>query len=256
MRSPSSNASSWSCVMKMAGTLTCPEQRAYLAAEPDARLRVERAEGLVEEQDLRLVGERARDGHALLLPARELRGELLAVLLEVDEFEQVVDLLFDFAPLPAAYAQPVADVLLDGHAREERVGLEDDADAALARGQLRHVAAVEDDAPRVGLLQPGDDAQDAWSCRSPTRRAGRAPRPRATSKLTSSSTRAPLKLLLTPRTLAAATAGTSAGDARAPRRRAAHRRRRRRQSAAIFSGSSHVGHLTRFRASRARRRGC
>src|SRR5205085_8160492 len=121
------------------------EQRANLSAQAHARLRVERAEGLVEEQDLRLVGERARNRHALLLPARKLRRVLLTMLFEVDEFEQARDLLFDFATARAAYAHAVAYVLLDRHAWKERVGLEDDADAALARGQLRYVLAVEYD---------------------------------------------------------------------------------------------------------------
>src|SRR5918911_192588 len=48
------------------------------AAQPGAQLlahaRVERAERLVEQQDLRLDGERAGEGHALALAARELAG--------------------------------------------------------------------------------------------------------------------------------------------------------------------------------------
>src|SRR5205823_5770363 len=108
----------------------------------------------------RLVGERGRNRHALLLAARKLMRVLLAVLFEVDELEQALDLRFDRAAAAATYAQAVADVLLDGHTREQSVGLEDDADAALARRQVRHVAPVEDDAAGVGLFEARDDSQD------------------------------------------------------------------------------------------------
>ncbi len=67
------------------------EQHGLLLGLPDAeqqllhqlaRLVVERAEGLVHEQDARAVGERARDRGALLHAAREL---LRKVVLEADE---------------------------------------------------------------------------------------------------------------------------------------------------------------------------
>ena len=47
-----------------------PQPRAQL----DAHLRVERAERLVEQQDLRLDGERTRKGDALALTSRKLRS--------------------------------------------------------------------------------------------------------------------------------------------------------------------------------------
>src|SRR5829696_505376 len=75
------------------GHVHVAEQRTYLAPEAHADLRVERAEGLVEEEHLRLVGERARNRHALLLPARELAGPLLALVYEVDKLQQALDLL-------------------------------------------------------------------------------------------------------------------------------------------------------------------
>jgi hypothetical protein len=58
------------------------------------RLRVERARCLVAEQDLGVVGEGARDGDALLLAARELRGVALRAVAEADELEERGDLRF------------------------------------------------------------------------------------------------------------------------------------------------------------------
>ena len=59
------------------------------AAQPVAQLladlRVERAEGLVEQQHLRLDRERPGQRHALALPARELRRVAVREALELDE---------------------------------------------------------------------------------------------------------------------------------------------------------------------------
>ena len=67
------------------------------AAQPGAQLlahaRVERAERLVEEEHLRLDGERARERHALPLAAGELRGVAVGRARELDELEQLVDAL-------------------------------------------------------------------------------------------------------------------------------------------------------------------
>ena len=52
---------------------------------------VERAERLVEQQDLRLDHERTRDRDALAHAARELRGPRLLEALEADELDQPVD---------------------------------------------------------------------------------------------------------------------------------------------------------------------
>ena len=48
-------------------------QAAQPGAQIGAHLGVERAEGLVEQQDLRIDGERARQRHALALPTGQLR---------------------------------------------------------------------------------------------------------------------------------------------------------------------------------------
>ena len=56
-----------------AGDVDLVVQAAEPLAELLAHLGVERAEGLVEEEDLRLGGERARERDALALAARELR---------------------------------------------------------------------------------------------------------------------------------------------------------------------------------------
>src|SRR5437016_3010052 len=50
------------------------QKRAYLATQMHARLRIQRAERFVKQQDLRLVSQRAGNRDALLLSSRELPG--------------------------------------------------------------------------------------------------------------------------------------------------------------------------------------
>ena len=75
------------------------------AAQPQPQLlahgRVERAEGLVEQQHLRLYRERTGERHPLPLPARELGRVALAVRLEVHELEQLVHARADLVLRPA-----------------------------------------------------------------------------------------------------------------------------------------------------------
>ena len=58
-----------------------------------------------------------------------------------------------------AHAQAERDVLEDRHVPEQRVVLEHEADAAVARVARRGVFPVEQHGPRVGRLQPRDDPQ-------------------------------------------------------------------------------------------------
>ena len=62
------------------------------AAQLLPHLGVERAERLVEQQHLRLDGERARERDALPLAARELRRIAVAEVVELHELQQVVHL--------------------------------------------------------------------------------------------------------------------------------------------------------------------
>src|SRR3970040_28680 len=95
--------------------------------------RVERGSRLVEQQQLRVGSERARDAQALLLAAREVVGRLVHAVPHLADQrrvgERLLDLLLDAASRGlAAHAQPVGHVLEDR--LRERVGLlEHHADA-------------------------------------------------------------------------------------------------------------------------------
>ena len=142
-----------------AGHVDLVVQPAEPLAQLLAHLRVERAEGLVEEKDARLRGQRARQRHALALPARELRGEGPLQPFQLDQGEELLHALPSARLRPAAHAEPEGDVVEHAHVPEERVVLEDEADVALAHADLGDVLVVVAHRAVVGDLEPGDDPE-------------------------------------------------------------------------------------------------
>ena len=146
-----------------------------------AQLEVERAERLVEEQDPGPVDERPGEGDALALAARELAG--LAPLVAARGGPSRSASATRAAALglgDLADHQPVADVVADGHVREQRVVLEDGVDVALER-RLACVTslAVEQDPALGRQLEAGDHPQRRRLARARTGRASRRTRRRA-----------------------------------------------------------------------------
>jgi len=120
-----------------------PLHRAHRVAQLDADLGIQCAEGLVEQQHRGLVRERARDRDPLLLAAGELRRVAVVVALQRDQAQQLL------APAPAlggprpSHAQRELDVVRDRHVAEQRVMLEHEAHATLARRQRGDIALVQ-----------------------------------------------------------------------------------------------------------------
>jgi hypothetical protein len=90
--------------------------------------RVERAEGLVEQQHLRLHGERAGDADALLHAAGDFRGTLVLGVAHLHEVEIVHRPVVALGARlrPRTPCRPRADVVVDGQPRQQRVVLEHD----------------------------------------------------------------------------------------------------------------------------------
>src|SRR5690606_5686509 len=114
--------------------------RAIERLEDDhARRGVEGARRLIAEGHRRPLGGRPRDGDALLLASRELRGKVIEPMLETDELERLLRrhrMLRDL--------RDDGDVLARGEARNEVVELEDEADRlAPVLGQLAIARAGE-----------------------------------------------------------------------------------------------------------------
>jgi len=141
------------------GRLQLLQQALELRAHLQAQQRVQVAQRLVHQQHVGVVGDGARQGHPLALAAAQLGGVALQQLLDVEQLGGRLGPALDLGVGLVLHAQAERDVLEDGHVREDRVALEDHRDAALAHGQVGHVAAAEVDASPVHLLQPGDAAQ-------------------------------------------------------------------------------------------------
>ena len=155
---------------KQAGDVQLVVKPQQPAAQVLAHLRVERAKRLVEQQHLRAHGQRPGQRDALPLSAGQLRGIARRQAVELHELQQVAHLLanggFRRARRPGLHAKAEGDVLEDRQVPEERVVLEDEADATALRGLARGVDAVEVHATLLGRLQAADDAQQRRLARS------------------------------------------------------------------------------------------
>jgi len=128
-------------------------------------LRIERAGGLVAEQDARLGSQRAGDADALLLATGELRRIFACVVLEADALEQRGDAGVDLAARAnAGQAQRHGDVVRHGLGHQQVEVLEDHADALAETPQAVGVQrgdifTVDQNAPAGRLFQAIDQAQ-------------------------------------------------------------------------------------------------
>src|SRR5579862_1161655 len=124
-----------------------------------AELLVERAQRLVEQQHLGPADERAGERHALLLAARKLVGLALAEMAELYHVQRFADALLRRRLVELETAQAVADIALDRHVREQRVGLEHHVDRPLVGRHVGHVGIVDGDPARARGREPGQHAQ-------------------------------------------------------------------------------------------------
>jgi len=107
---------------------------------------IEAAGGLVGEDDLGPLEERARDGDALLLAAREARGEVAGATPEPDPLEHLVGAMERSLARHGAVGEEPRQrhVLPAAQVVEEVEGLEDEADAAAAQARQRRVALARE----------------------------------------------------------------------------------------------------------------
>ncbi len=129
-------------------------------AEADADFCVECRERLVEEEHARPRGESAGERDALLLAPRQLERVALAEAGQADELQHFVDAGAALVGGDAGDPEAEADIVLDVHVREQRIGLEHHSDLALVRWQRRDVLAFDQDGAGVGALEAGDHPQD------------------------------------------------------------------------------------------------
>ncbi len=141
------------------GDLHFAEERANFASKVEAGDGIERAEGFVEEERPGFEGQGARQGHALSLPAGELRRIFCSMFAQADQTEHVIDGLLNESLRLVATLQTERDVLFDRLSRKESMFLKDDAQIAFLRGPGDGCLAIEMNLSAIGLFETGDDPQ-------------------------------------------------------------------------------------------------
>ena len=124
-----------------------------------AQLGVEVRQRLVEEEHVRPDRERAGEGDALLLAARELARQALRVGVEPHEPQGLLGARGDLVLRQPAHLETEGDVLGDAHVREKRVALEHHAGVAPPRPQVGDVDAADAGRAAARLDEAGDHAQ-------------------------------------------------------------------------------------------------
>ena len=122
---------------------------------------IERAEGLVHEQDGRSEDERPSQGDPLLHTAGELIGMMTLEPVQADHLEQTLDFLVAVGPGHTADLhdfQREGDVLPDGSPVEQGGRLEDEAVVAV-ESSLPRCLAVDQDRAAAGLDQVGGESK-------------------------------------------------------------------------------------------------
>ena len=142
-----------------------------------AQLLVQRAQRLVQQQQLRLLGQAARQRHALLLAARQLVRLALGELAQLHQLEHGLDALGDLVLGQAVAPQAEGDVVPHAQVREQRVALEHHVHRPLVRRQRRPGPARRARCGRRWASRSRPACAAACSCRSPRSRAARRSRP-------------------------------------------------------------------------------
>ena len=125
--------------------LQVEQQRPHVRADQ----RIERAEGLVHQQDVGIGRERASEADALLHTARKMMRKGLLVALEADTLHPLRRAFGALGPRETLEGQAVADIVHHGPVREQRETLEYHADLVApepleSRGvQREHVLPVD-----------------------------------------------------------------------------------------------------------------
>ena len=130
-----------------------------LVAQSRPHLGVEGRERLVEQQQPGRHRDGAGERNALLLPARELRRILVALVREADEVEQLAHSVPDLGAGSPLALEPVGDVASHRHVGEQGVGLEHDPEVALGGGERGDVGARLLDGARGLDIEPGNRPQ-------------------------------------------------------------------------------------------------
>ena len=138
------------------GLLKIAEFRLHLAPQAE----VEGTERFVEEDNLRLGGEGPGEGDALLLTARQLRGQAVGVVLHADEAEHPAGAGFAGSAGDTLHAETEGHIFSRREMGEEGVVLEDHVDRpGVGRLPLQNGCTADCDGALIRKVETGDEAQ-------------------------------------------------------------------------------------------------
>src|SRR4030095_15257954 len=119
------------------------------------------AEGLIEQQHVRLIGERAGKRHPLLLAARELIGIPAAQARHPDQIQQLIPSLDALSRCRLPDLQAKLDVLRHAHVPEDGIVLKNKTSAALLGREASDIPPVQQNAAAIRWREPGDEPEDS-----------------------------------------------------------------------------------------------
>ena len=120
---------------------------------------VQRAQGLVQQQDLGPVHQRPGDGHPLLLAAGQLGDFPVLKALQTHHAQHFRHALLDFLGRHLGDPQAKGDVLKHVQMREQRILLEHRVDLPLMRRDIINPHTVKGDVSRRGRRETADNPQ-------------------------------------------------------------------------------------------------
>ena len=124
-----------------------------------AKLQIQRTQRFVQQQDIRLVDERAGNGDALLLSAGKAGDAALFKACQTDQRQHAADFFCGLFLVLLAQVGTEGDVLRDIQMRKERITLKDRVDGTLIRRQGDDVLPLVEDFAAGRLLKAADAAQ-------------------------------------------------------------------------------------------------
>ena len=124
-----------------------------------AKLQIEGGKRLVEQQNRGAHHQGARQGHALLLAARQRAHRPIALRVEPNQRDDLADAAFHLFARHARDPGPVRNVLAHRHVREQAIALENHVGRSCVRTQRRHVLTLDVDAAARRTDEAPDRAQ-------------------------------------------------------------------------------------------------
>src|SRR5439155_22357396 len=132
---------------------------AQFVAHMLAKLEIERRQGLIEKQHLRLDGKCARNGNALFLATGEFAHQLVALARQGDEIQEIFGAAAAIGLVDAKQASSISDVFSNRHQREQCEILENERGRPLIRADAGHILAGDAHRAFGGIEEPRNSSQ-------------------------------------------------------------------------------------------------